>query len=197
MSNSNLRSELRSHRRSLTPDQQLDAANRIADAFSRLDLHIDITRIGLYWPNDGEIDPRVLMQRLMDAGKACYLPILHPKKENALCFGEYSTSSAMTKNRYGIEEPTNTNTIEALSLDLILIPLVGFDDSGNRLGMGAGYYDRTLASAAALSDNEPRTPSLIGLAHSCQRVDAIEAQPWDIPMHAILTDQDFIKIQRD
>lgn len=192
MSNSSLRSELRSRRRSLSTDQQTKAANRIADAFFELNLHVDNDQIGLYWPNDGEIDPRDLMQRLIDIGKTCYLPVVDPDGENTLYFGKYSTDSAVRENRYGIAEPANGDTAKAHSLDLILVPLVGFDKQGNRIGMGKGYYDRTLASYA----NEAAAPILIGLAHSCQQVERIEAQPWDVPMHAILTDQKFIEISK-
>ena len=195
MSNSSLRSELRSRRNSLSPDQQHEAAQRLSDTFFRLDLHVDKEQIGLYWPNDGEIDPRILMHRLISMGTCCYLPILHPHEEDQLLFGKYSANSSMEKNRFGIEEPVTTHTTSAGSLDLILVPLVGFDQAGNRIGMGKGFYDRTLASCAVLSDNEPSAPTLIGLAHSCQRVDAIDAQPWDIPMNAILTDQELIQIR--
>jgi len=195
MSHSNLRSKLRSRRRSLSTNQQLEAANRIAEAFFRLNLHAGKEHIGLYWPNDGEIDPRTLMERLIDAGKTCYLPILHPEKEHELCFGRYSSESSMAKNRYGIEEPKNTDMISTHALDLISVPLVGFDEHGNRLGMGAGYYDRTLACSNVSSEKKASTPTLIGLAHSCQQVESIDAQAWDIPMHAVLTDSEFIQVK--
>ena len=195
MHHSNLRSELRSRRRSLSNNQQLDAANQIADAFFQLNLHADKTQIGLYWPNDGEIDPRVLMERLIDTDKACFLPILDPEKENELCFGRYSSDSPMVKNRYGIEEPKTTEILDAQALDLILVPLVGFDQHGNRLGMGAGYYDRTLARSNTTAEKDTSTLILIGLAHHCQQVERIDAQPWDIPMHGILTDSEFIQIK--
>ncbi len=95
-------------------------------------------------------------------------------------------------NRFGISEPRTIATpLYANQLTLILLPLVAFDRSGNRLGMGAGYYDRALQ---ALKHQVGTRPLLIGLAHSFQEVEKIDAQTWDVPLDAILTDLEYIPV---
>ena len=79
-------------------------------------------------------------------------------------------------------------------LDLILLPLVGFDLKGNRLGMGGGYYDRTLSYL-----RHRRfwiKPRLVGVAHECQKVDSLIARPWDIPLDAVVTETAFYRFNK-
>ncbi len=96
----------------------------------------------------------------------------------------------MVTNRFGIPEPQARHgahparRLPAWALDLILLPLVGFDDDGQRMGMGGGFYDRTLAFTRRPG---PR-PHLIGLAHECQRVESLPVAPWDVPLDAIVSD---------
>ena len=192
MNKSSLRTELRRRRRSLSNKEQSLAAELLADVFFQAGLHRQHKRIGCYWPVDGEIDPRPLIERLIKAQKHCFLPIIHPT-EDRLVFGEYFPEAKMKENRFGIKEPIDASPSSAQTLDLILIPLVGFDQRGNRLGMGGGFYDRTLAFKL----KTPQRPNLIGLAHECQRVEHLETDPWDIPMTGILTSHKSIKIPDD
>lgn len=94
----------------------------------------------------------------------------------------------MRNNVYGIPEPRyrNRRIHHAVELDLLLVPLVGFDASCNRLGMGGGFYDHTLAHLSHA--RHYRRPKLIGVAHECQRVDAIERFPWDVPLDLVITE---------
>lgn len=190
MNKSNFRAEFRQRRRSLADEEQRRASSQIASIFFQEGLHLCHQRVGLYWPNDGEIDPRPLAEHLFETNKQCFLPILNPSGENSLYFGEYSPDTVLIENRFGIEEPSGTSTVPASELDLILLPLVAFDSSGNRLGMGKGFYDRTLA----FTQGNKSAPKLIGLAHRCQEVASIEANPWDIPLNYILTDKELLKI---
>ena len=80
------------------------------------------------------------------------------------------------------------NVSKAKYVNVVFLPLVGFDRSGNRIGMGGGFYDRTLANSTL----QNRHPLLVGLAHSCQQMDPIEHQTWDIPLQKIATDQEII-----
>ena len=95
-------------------------------------------------------------------------------------------------NRFGILEPMvdSREWLDAAQLDVILLPLVAFDRRGHRLGSGAGYYDRALALRAG----RPAPPLLVGLAHSCQEVQLIPAEPWDIPMDAVATERGYRSI---
>ena len=95
---------------------------------------------------------------------------------------------------YGIPEPSlkSAKTVPTWSLDLILMPLVGFDRQGNRLGMGGGYYDRTLAF---VNGGIPAAPRLVGLAHSCQEVASIPSHSWDVAVEKIITDREIICVK--
>jgi len=104
----------------------------------------------------------------------------------------YAADKIYNLNRYGIEEPKAIGKPRpANSFDLLLIPLVAFDRSGTRMGMGAGYYDRALE---ALGHQTSTKPYLVGLAHHFQEVKSLERAPWDVPLDAILTDHEFIHI---
>ena len=116
---------------------------------------------------------------------------MHPLKINRLHFAQYKDNSVLTTNRFGIFEPClkQAKISPPWSLDLILMPLVGFDRSGNRLGMGGGVYDRTLAFMA--KNNKP-SPQLVGLAYSFQEIAQISPQKWDIPVSRIITEKEII-----
>jgi len=187
MDSNAIRQLMRERRRSLSPQQQAEASNNLARQLSRLPAFCNSKRIAFYIANDGEIDPQFAMGIAEAAGKECYLPVLHPLKLNRLYFARYRSGDTLPINRFGIEEPSlrGAKIVPPLGLDLIFLPLVAFDQKGNRLGMGGGFYDRTLATQKHLT-------RLIGLAQSCQETDSIAHQPWDIRLQAIVTDQDVI-----
>ncbi|MGB0448981.1 MAG: 5-formyltetrahydrofolate cyclo-ligase [Porticoccaceae bacterium] len=191
MNASEIRKTIRNKRRVLTSAQQQSAAENLAALISQQASFLRAKRIGLYLANDGEIDPSILMGIALNANKTCFLPIIHPLQFNRLYFGEYRNGDSLETNRFGIPEPKfNSTAIAPLwTLDLILLPLVAFDRSGNRIGMGGGFYDRTLAAVAS----QPRRPTLIGLAHHCQEVESISQQSWDIPLDQIVTDLEIIR----
>ena len=184
-----LRRKLRDQRNALAAPQQAQAAQRLATQIAALRLFRVCRRVALYLPNDGEINPVPLMTHLWQSGKTCYLPILSRVRHDRLWFAPYFPDTALSYNRLGILEPAVTarNRTRAQELDLILMPLVAFDPHGNRLGMGGGFYDKSLGFL--LNRSVWRKPHLIGLAHDFQRVDKIEANTWDVPLQAVATDQ--------
>jgi 5-formyltetrahydrofolate cyclo-ligase len=190
MNNGEIRKTIRAKRRALTTAQQRTASVNLAALVSQQNFFLRAKRIGIYLANDGEIDPSLLMGIALNANKACFLPILHPLQFNRLYFGQHREGGALKPNRFGILEPQfSATTIAPIwTLDLILLPLVAFDRSGSRIGMGGGFYDRTLATCI----NHPARPSLIGLAHGCQEIDRISQQRWDIPLDKIITDREII-----
>lgn len=183
------RRRLRSQRRNLPRQQRHVAALQVARQFPLASVFARHQRIALYLASDGEIDPMRLLERLLAAGRQCYLPVLNRHRRRPLRFAEYLPGMPMLANRYGIPEPavSPAQMLSAQELDLIMLPLVGFDSVGNRLGMGGGFYDRSLAFM--LHRGRFRRPRLIGLAYQFQCLDRLEDRPWDVPLDGILTEQ--------
>lgn len=182
-----IRREMRQRRRGLSPRQQRIAAETLARLLKRQPLFQRSRHIAFYMPNDGEMDPRRLLQVALSLGKRCYLPVLHPSRSGHLWFLPYASDTPLSRNIFGIPEPVvgGARRIPAPALDLVFMPLVAFDSCGARLGMGAGYYDRTFAFKASQPGH---SPVLMGLAHSCQQANCLPTEPWDIPLAAIATD---------
>lgn len=143
--------------------------------------------IAIYLTNDGEIDTNFIINDLKKRGKTLYLPVLQPHRKGFLSFVRWHSGSRMVKNRFNIFEPVllKEDVIPTAFLQLICMPLVAFDKQGCRLGMGGGFYDRSLACMA----NTGNKPALLGLAYDLQCVDAVPSEPWDIPLDAIATDK--------
>ena len=191
MNKTQIRAEIRQRRRALTPLQQQRAGEGLCKQIAGLPEFLRAKRVALYLGNDGEIDPLPTLTLAEASGKQCYLPVLHPLKDNRIHFLPYRTGQPLATSHFGYPEPPlkGNRITPAWAIDLILVPLVAFDASGRRIGMGGGFYDRTLAFTAT----SPRRPTLIGLAHSCQQLPTIEAEPWDIPLDAIATDKTTIR----
>jgi 5-formyltetrahydrofolate cyclo-ligase len=186
-----LRSQIRTRRRALSQREQRVHTAAMTRLLCRSSLFLNSVRIALYLPTDGELATDLILKRALRHHKRCYLPVLRPNPQRSLWFAEYRTGDPLKPNRYGIAEPCirHRPPVSLWGLDLILLPLVAFDPHGNRLGMGGGYYDRTLACL------KPRRywsgPKLIGVAHELQRVNGLSPQPWDIPLDGVVTEQAF------
>ncbi|HKJ08574.1 MAG TPA: 5-formyltetrahydrofolate cyclo-ligase [Gammaproteobacteria bacterium] len=187
-SRTDLRRRMRRQRRALTPSQRIEAAWRMADHLAASALFRNSRRIAAYLPADGEMDPEPLMERAWELGKTVYLPVLVPFGHNRLWFAPYRPGDRLMSNCYGIDEPriVHRGRISATALDLVLAPLVAFDARGNRLGMGGGYYDRSFGFLRRR--RHWQKPRLVGLAYDFQQVEALPAQPWDVPLTAVATD---------
>lgn len=189
-----LRRTLRQRRRTISQRQQQDASQRLTQRLRQLPEIQRARHLALYLSNDGEIDPTPLLTWLNRRGVHAYLPVLRPLAENSLWFVHYHPGTPMVTNRFGIPEPCTRHAAKPArrrpvwALDVILLPLVGFDENGERLGMGGGFYDRTLA---ATRRGGPR-PRLIGVAHDCQGVERLPTAPWDVPLDAIVSERRLI-----
>lgn len=183
-----LRRQLRQARRALTPLQQRLAAKALYRQLAQHPLFRRARHIALYLPADGEIDPRPLMKAAQRRGKATYLPVLSHWPRTHMAFQRVGIGERWTANRFGIDEPVRDRAQQrpAWALDLLLLPLVGFDAQGGRLGMGKGFYDRTLAYLGMRK--KWHKPTLLGLAHECQKVDRLELASWDVPLMGTVTD---------
>ncbi len=183
-----LRRRMRLARRQLPHDERLAAGAALARQLATLPAFQRARRVAGYWPADGEINPLPALLRAIAAGKACYLPILSPQRPGRLQFARWWPGAPLRYNRFGIPEPgvLKRDWLDPRMLDLVILPLVAFDGSGNRLGMGGGFYDR---SFAFLLNHAWRRPRLVGAAFDLQRLASLPRRPWDIPLDAVVSEQ--------
>lgn len=179
-----IRKTVRTRRKSLSLQDQQIAATELLSQFQNFIISNPVRRIAIYLAFDGEICTRPLIEWCWQQGIEVSLPILHPEREGHLLFMPYCAQTPMVKNRFGIDEPVlnQDSCWDQETIDMIFTPLVAFDDQGNRLGMGGGFYDRTLENW-----HQHHRPLPVGLAHDCQQYDNIPIEAWDIPLPFILT----------
>ncbi|MBL4899254.1 MAG: 5-formyltetrahydrofolate cyclo-ligase [Colwellia sp.] len=152
--------------------------------------------IALYLANSGELDLQPFIHWCWQQNKEIYLPIVHPFSKGHLLFLRYDNNSTMVVNQYNIEEPKlDVRDIKPIQqLDIMITPLVAFDSTGARIGMGGGYYDRTLAKwYKQYSHNKQNKPAVIGVAHDCQQITKVPHETWDVPLPKIITPTRTIK----
>jgi 5-formyltetrahydrofolate cyclo-ligase len=190
-----IRTDMRARRRGLSARQQQQAANQLATHVCRQGFFRHARRLAFYLPNDGELDPTPILELAVAAGKQAYLPVLDPLRARTLHFVRWQPGEPLVPNRFGIPEPSlkSARFAPPWTLDVVFMPLVAFDGTGNRLGMGGGFYDRTLAHCYQTQRQRPR---LVGVAHHFQQLGCLPADPWDIPLHAVATERCFLSFTR-
>lgn len=188
-----LRHSLRRHyldvRNSLSLEQRHEQAMSLLESFRLNVLHSKIKKVALYITNKAELDTAPLIAFLWQQNIKVYVPVLHPFSKGHLLFVLYTQTTSMTENKYAIAEPQLDvrHVIPLAELDIIFTPLVCFDEQGNRLGMGGGYYDRTLATINTLNNNNKPVIELIGLAYEAQKALSLPIEVWDVPLPKVLT----------
>lgn len=184
-----LRILMRSRRNELTAGERARASHRLCRRIARHPCFINARRIGIYYPNDGEIDPTGILQR--DPGRRFFLPVLPPRGKRRLWFSPYHPHCRLVMDRYGILEPVSRTRVRAERLDLLLVPLVAFDSAGGRTGMGGGFYDNSLNF---LNHGQRTNPiRVFGIAYRFQQIERIPRDDWDVPLHGVFTDSEFIQ----
>ena len=178
-----IRQQIRQRRRALTPEQQTQFALHAADRMMAYPPVLLAQTVAVFHSFDGELDTRPLIDQLWRAGKRGYLPVLHPFSPGNLLFLHYHPSSDLVVNRLNIREPQLDlrDVLPRSQLDVLVSPLVAVDAAGQRLGMGGGFYDRTLQNW------RQHRLQPVGYAHDCQQVDALPTEQWDIPLPAVIT----------
>ena len=181
-----LRREMRRRRRAVSRADRRAAARDLANRLAGSRWFLNSRTIAVYLSNDGEINLLPLVERAWTMGKRTFLPRLFGPR---LWFLPFHAGTVLADNRFSIPEPVEParRRISPLFLDLVLFPLVAFDERGNRLGMGAGYYDRTFEATRHRSVWSG--PSRIGVAYELQKVEALSSAAWDIPLDAIVTER--------
>ena len=137
--------------------------------------------VSLFWPMKDEIDVRPLMAVLADRGATLALPVMQGR-DRPLLFRSWRPGDALVRAVFGVDEPAETAA--AVRPDIVVVPLLAFDGSGNRLGYGGGYYDRTLAALRA-----DGVVLAVGVAYDEQKVENVPADPSDEPLDMVVTDR--------
>lgn len=184
-----LRTRLRATRAQLSSAERRTASDRVTANLATTHLFLASRRVACYLPSDGEIDTSGIIDRLWRMRKNVFLPVLSRLKHDRLWFAPAAPGMELVPNRFGIPEPkvTPRELVRAHEIDLVLLPLVAFDRQGNRLGRGAGFYDRSLAFLR--HRRFLRTPRVFGLAYEFQRVERIAPDPWDVPLDGVVTER--------
>ncbi len=185
-----LRQLLRTRRRSVTPDERARAAQLVAQNADRY-VHLRAGwRIAIYTAMPSELDTAPLIDLARRRDCVVYVPrIDRHSASHKMRFVELT--GRQRRNRLGIHEPEGPVTIGARWLDVVFLPLVGFDARGVRLGMGGGYYDR--AFAFRLWRTAWHAPRLIGLAYAFQQVEGLIAAPHDVRLDAVVTEERIVQ----
>jgi 5-formyltetrahydrofolate cyclo-ligase len=151
-------------------------------------------RAGFYIPAKGELDCLPLVSRALWLGAECYLPVVPHHSQKKLWFTRLGEGPHWAVNRFGIPEFGHRHDkFRAAWLDVLFMPLLGFDLRGYRMGMGGGYYDASLAFLARR--RSWRRPRLIGLAFEAQKVERLPEDPWDVPLDGVVTEQRFYRFK--
>ena len=181
-----LRREIRAKRLALPPAKADAAANRAVHRLWSLPILSRARSLALYLPIGGELDCTPLAAQAWRRGRTTFLPVLSGK---TLRFAPFGADSQLQRNRFGILEPASSvrHWVSARQLDVIVAPLVAFDEHANRLGMGGGYYDRTLAFLMQRSSR--RRPHFVALAFEIQKIATLPADAWDVRLDAVVTEK--------
>ena len=183
MNSAELRSKLVRQRRALPPQLAHQAGHAASVHAWQLPVMQRARRIAAYLAVNSEIDCGALIETAWSRGREVYLPVLQGK---SLFFRRYRRNTRMALNRFGIPEPAEEPFLRAVDLDVVIAPLVAFDQAGNRLGMGGGFYDRTFSFLRHRKNW--RRPRFVGFAYKMQGVNNLTAKSWDVPMDAVVTE---------
>lgn len=196
ISNKQIRQAQRAARRSISEADRLVFNQQIIQKIRSAAEYQAANSIAVFRSFDGEVDLSAFCQQAWADGKNLFLPVIIGPQQ-PLKFSPWQPDDQLIAAEFGIERPDVESSlwVDGMVLDLVLTPLVAFTDGMHRLGMGAGYYDRTFAdkqmSTNASVDRElsPITPTLLGVAYECQRVSEINVNDWDVPLDIMITEQ--------
>ncbi|MDR2214510.1 MAG: 5-formyltetrahydrofolate cyclo-ligase [Nevskiaceae bacterium] len=190
-----LRRELRARRRAITGRARALASHRVARLIENSGLLKHDARLGLFLSSDEEIDTAPLLALAQARGCRLYLPRITSTRDARMRFIAFQTGDALREGPWGMIEPASGTPINPRALDVVFLPLVGFDDAGHRIGMGKGFYDRHFAHRREPS--QLRRPLLVGMAYQVQRMSALPHAPHDVPLDAIVTEFSFLRFRRE
>ena len=184
-----LRQSLAERRRALTPAERIAAAQGLRRSLDQLPEYLTDHRVAGYWATQGELPLNMVIPPLFNRGQRFLLPIIGQGRR--LSFAPWTSGEDVQPNRYGIPEPVVADEqFEPDQIELVLVPLLGFDRRGHRLGYGGGYYDRSFAFLKG--QKRPTEPLLVGIGYAFQEVPRLEEADWDIALDFVATDRELI-----
>jgi 5-formyltetrahydrofolate cyclo-ligase len=185
-----LRARLRDERMRMPPAERIAAAQGVLRSLEQLPEFLVDRRIAGYWAVNGELSLHLAVASMWRRGQSYHLPVAAANRR--LRYAPYAKGTDVAPNRFGIPEPivATDALVEPSQLELVLVPLLGFDRRGNRLGYGGGFYDASYAFLNA--GTRPAEPLLVGIAYASQECDDLVAQPWDVALDFIATENELI-----
>jgi len=185
-----LRKRIRTQRKLMSTSARRLAEKNIGDQLEKIRIVREAKRLAVYLSIDGEPNLTFTILKSKKRKNIVLTPVIHGK---TLRFSPLTKKSILRKNRLGIQEPSTRIFIEPLLLDVVLVPLVIFDNHGTRVGMGGGYYDRCFQFL--LSRTSWNKPKMIGIGYEFQKTENLERQPWDVPLWGAVTEKGIYKFQ--
>lgn len=183
-SQSNLRKSAIAARRAMDDTTRIHASSIICQRVIRSHEFVSCKTLVCYLPVYGEVDPTAIIERAWRAKKRVFAPVT--TTHGTMMFRQITPDTVLRRNSLGLWEPDSGQSVAAKYCDLVVTPVVVFDERGHRIGMGSGYFDRCFAFLK--HRQHWRRPKLIGVAFDCQRVEKITPNPWDIPVYQIFTE---------
>ncbi|MEO6173311.1 MAG: 5-formyltetrahydrofolate cyclo-ligase [Arenimonas sp.] len=186
-----LRQEFKATRLAQSASQRMHAAEAIANQLLQLPEWLSANYVAGYWASQGEVPLHIVQMRVQPPKVWC-LPIIQHDK--TLKFAPWRSGDALVSNQYGIPEPdaAPTSTLAAPDLSIVLIPLLAYTPTGNRLGMGGGFYDRSFAFRRAQSTS----PLLVGVAYSNQETENLPVQDWDVKLDLLINEREVLQFAK-
>jgi len=191
MNSAAIRDTIKTRRNALSGDDVIAASIDISRRLWNLPVLSRARRIACYFPVGNEVDCRFFISEAWKRGRIVLLPVLCGLE---LRFSTCDPDTVYLRNKYDIPEPDGKKSCltRPREIDVVLAPLVAFDVTGNRIGMGGGYYDRSFRFMH--SRHSWCRPTLVGLAHDFQKVPKIKAHSWDVPMQFVVTEKKIYRI---
>lgn len=177
-----LRQSVKLNRTKLNQDERFSASSKIVSIIKKTPSYRKAKHLAFYRAHMGEVCLLNLWHTASKHGKYCYFPCI--QDDDSLLFYPATPSTMFVPNKYNILEPIidNIEPKDINQLDIIFTPLVAFDNCCNRIGMGAGYYDRSFAKL-----HNPRHPRLVGIAHQFQCFEYLPQNATDVPLDTVIT----------
>ena len=185
-----MRRRLRDLRAQLPARERASAAAALVRSLEQLPEFLVDNHLAGYWAVRGEMPLHAVYASLRSRGQGYFLPVLG--NERTLRFAQWQAGAALRNNRYGIPEPDvpGTEQVQPDTLDLVLLPLLGFDRRGARLGSGGGWYDRSFTFLRGAK--RPTRPLLVGIGYHFQEIAEFAPEPWDVRLDFVATDHELI-----